>query len=134
MSLKTGLILTLIAGFCTFIYFAVDAILYGLKIVAIFAGGVGLLAAAFVAVVYWRRESNRFYRAVDGSFPLQKIKLTGGAVTFIDPNKMIGPAGIWHPQHGWMEIDPTAGWDHQRAIAALVQQTRSLAALAPDGS
>ena len=99
----------------------------------IFWWGLGLatLAILVVGVMFVRRQRDRMNRVRDGSYPLREYKLPGGAKLLVDPNKMVGPAGIFHPEHGWTELDPRAGWDIQALIAQAVQRTRTMGALAP---
>lgn len=129
--LAMGVLIGLALGIPTFIYLALDAILYGLKVVGLFLGGVGLAALGFVGWLKWRQVQDRRDRPVDGSFALRQFKITGGGTLLVDPGKMVSSAGVFHPDYGWQEIEPTGGWQIQQAIALAVQTTRHLQAMTP---
>lgn len=131
MSFRTAFALALSAALVAFVYLALDAILSAVVIVAQFAAGVGLFILAYLAGVFWRRESDRYNRAIDGSFRLQRHKLPGGGILVIDPNKSISGAYVVHPSIGYREIAPAGGWELQARINETIQTTRSLAAIMP---
>ena len=126
-----GLLIGLALGIPTFVYLALDAVLAALKVVGILLGSVGLAALGFVGWMKWRREQDRRDRPLDGSFALRTFRLAGGGTLLVDPGKMVSSAGVFHPQYGWQEIEPTGGWQIQQAIALAVQTTRHLQALTP---
>jgi len=121
----------IVAGIVAFVYLTASAILTAFIIIGQFLAGIILVTLPYVGWMYYRRERSREFRAVDGAFPLQRQKLAGGGYIYIDPNKMVSAAGVFHPEHGWTEIEPVAGWETQRAIALAIQHTRSLAAITP---
>jgi len=93
--------------------------------------GVGLGAATLIAFLVIRKQWTHQWTQKDGSFPLREYKMPGGARLLVDPNSMVGAAGVFHPEYGWAEIEPTAGWAVQKDIRALVQTTRHLQASSP---
>lgn len=121
-------------GFLLIIYTALPVIVGGLVLAAQILFwwllGAGTLAGLYVAWLKWQTNRNQYLRSIDGQFPLHPVKLRDGRTVLVDPNKMISAAGIVDAD-GWAEVTPGAGWDHQTAVAKAVQNTRSLAALAP---
>lgn len=129
--LALGLLIGIGLGIPLFVYLALDAVLYALKVILwVLAGLLGAFLV-FGGTIYWRRENHRQSRPVDGSFPLREYRIPGGGRVLVDPNKLVSSAGVFHPQHGWVEMEPTAGWQIQRQIALAVQTTRHLEAMTP---
>lgn len=91
----------------------------------------GLFAGAVILFMAYRKHAVAHRRAVDGSFPLQEFRGRGGVRILVDPNRMIASGGAYHPQVGWREFDPPAGWDRATLIAQAIQTTRTAAAIAP---
>lgn len=97
----------------------------------------GLAAWIFVSK---RRE--RINRQQDGQYPLRQYRLGnswqerlfGGVKLLVDPNNMVGSAAVIHPVHGYVELEPAAGWDRQVAVRNQVQVTRHLEAMNPGDS
>lgn len=128
--LAAGLMIGFALGIPLLIYLALDAILYGAKVVGIFLGALIVAGLAFAAYTYWQRERHRMYRVIDGSLPLQRHKINGHTIT-VDPNKLPGAAYIIGPDIGYQEIASSVGPQIQLLIDQSVQQTRSLAAITP---
>lgn len=84
-----------------------------------------------VGWMYWQKNRLLSLRQKDGAFPLQRVKLHGGATLYYDPNHSMSPATIIHPQHGLIEVAPQAGWDRQLAVRLAVERTRQLEAMYP---
>lgn len=96
-------------------------------------GGIALLLGApvVVGVIMWRRHMDRINRQRDGSFPLREYKLGGGAKLLVDPNAMVSAAAVIHPEYGYVETEPRAGYEHQLAIRQGDRITRHLQAMNP---
>ena len=86
---------------------------------------------ALVGWMYWRKGQLVSLRQRDGAFPLQRIRMKGGAVLYYDPNQAVGLATIVHPQHGLIEIEPSAGWERQTLVRLAVERTKQLQAMYP---
>lgn len=99
--------------------------LLAIVLLALIAGS-GILGVAAL-----RKSKLVSLRQRDGAFPLQRIKLRGGAVLYFNPNQTIGAATVVHPTHGVMEIEPSAGWQHQTMVRLAVERTRQLQAVFP---
>ena len=84
-----------------------------------------------VGWMYWQRIRLRNLTQRDGAYPLQRIRLRGGAVLFYDPNHAMSAATVVHPRHGAIEVAPQAGWDRQMAVRLAVERTRQLEAMYP---
>ncbi len=70
-------------------------------------------------------------RPRDGSFPILERKIRRGVKLIINPNNMISPAAIVSREHGYVEMEPRAGWDTQAWVKSAVQITHNLQAIAP---
>lgn len=124
-----GLGLSVVLGF--FVWQAMAAILAALTIVFWWALGIGTGTILFVGVAYWQREQDSRLRFVDGQAPLQWVKLSGGRRVLVDINSTVGGIIDIDPVHGVIERVPSAGWELQQQHNAIVQTTRSLAAIIP---
>lgn len=90
-------------------------------------------AACIVAYVVIDKRRDVRLRQIDGSFALMEYK-RGNVTVVVDPNKMIAGAGAYHPEVGWRELEPAAGWDKASMMSAAVQMTRTAQAIAPGDS
>lgn len=113
------------------VYMALDTILYAIKVAVIFIATVGTLALAYIGFMRWQSDRHQQYRVIDGSLPLQRHKLPTGDIVVVDPNKIPGAAYVIGPSVGYREIASSIGPQVQLLIDQAVQQTRSLAAIAP---
>lgn len=86
---------------------------------------------ALVGWMYWRKGQLVSLRQRDGAYPLQRVRMRGGAVLYYDPNQAVGLATIVHPQHGLIEIEPSAGWERQTLVRLAVERTKQLQAMYP---
>lgn len=86
---------------------------------------------SLIGWMYWQKNRLLSLKQKDGAFPLQRIKLKGGATLYYDPNHSMSPATIIHPEHGLIEVAPQAGWDRQLAVRLAVERTRQLEAMYP---
>lgn len=129
--LGLGLLIGLGLGIPLLVYLALDAILYGVKVVLSVLAGTGLIVLAYLAILKWRQQDERRRRAVDGSFPLMEVRDGAGGKIYVDLNKSTSGVLWVNPRHGVREWESPLGPDRQLAFAQAVQATRSLAALTP---
>lgn len=92
---------------------------------------VGTGGVIYVGTMYWLREQDARNRYIDGQAPLREIRLKGGRRVLVDINSTVGGIIDIDPVQGVIERTPAAGWDLQQQHNAVVQTTRSLAAIIP---
>lgn len=92
---------------------------------------VGTGGVIYVGTMYWLREQDARNRYIDGQAPLREIRLKGGRRVLVDINSTVGGIIDIDPVQGVIERTPAAGWDLQQQHNAVVQTTRSLAAIVP---
>jgi hypothetical protein len=105
--------------------------LTGLAYVTLAAlGGAVLIGGGLVAWWWYRRTSVESLRQRDGHYPIQRVRVRGGRVVFVDPNQTIGPAVMVDRNTGDIyEHEPAAGWHIQATIRGMVEQTRRAQAM-----
>lgn len=89
-------------------------------------GGLAVLVL-LVAVGYWQKAHDRRYRAQDGMFALQSIRVAGGRL-LVDPNRMVG-AVLFASSAGVLELPAAAGWEAQVQVTAGAQRVALASAL-----
>lgn len=89
-------------------------------------GGLVVLVL-LVAVGYWLKAHDRRYRAQDGLFALQSMRIAGGTI-LIDPNRMVG-AALFASSAGILEMPSAAGWEAQVQVTAGAQRVALASAL-----
>jgi len=129
--LALGALIGIVLGILLITYLALDAILYALKISAIFLASVGVLVLAYFGAMSYYRERNQSNRVIDGSLPMQHHKLPTGDYLHVDLNKLPGAAYIVGPSIGYKEIPSSVAPEIQLLLNQAVQYTRSLAAISP---
>lgn len=80
-----------------------------------------------VAVGYWLKAHDRRYRAQDGLFALQSVRVAGGRL-LVDPNRMVG-AALFASSAGILELPSAAGWEAQVQVTAGAQRVALASAL-----
>ena len=129
--LALGVLIGIGLGIPLAVYLALDAILYGIKVILWFVAGVGLLVLAYFAAMNYYRERNQANRVIDGSLPIQRHRLPTGDWLYVDMNKLPGAAYVVGPSVGYKEIPSSVNEQMQLLINQGVQDTRSLAAISP---
>ena len=89
-------------------------------------GGLAVLVL-LVAVGYWQKAHDRRYRAQDGMFALQSLRVAGGRL-LVDPNRMVG-AALFASSAGVLELPAAAGWEAQVQVTAGAQRVALASAL-----
>lgn len=133
-------------GFLAFVFlmlgiFQPDMLLNGLGVLGhvvitlaymlvVAAAAVLFIGGGLVAWWWYRRTTVESLRQRDGHYPIQRVRVRGGRVVFIDPNQLIGPAIMVDRNTGetW-EHEPAAGWHIQATIRGMVEQTRRAQAM-----
>lgn len=97
-----------------------------LAYVLLAAGGAVLTVGGGLLAWWWyRRTTVESLRQRDGHYPIQRVRIKGGAVVFVDPNQLVGPAIKVDRNTGDIyEHEPAAGWHVQAVVRALVERTR----------
>lgn len=94
------------------------------------AGLAVLIGGALLAWWWWHRSQVESLRPRDGHYPIQRVKVAGGRVVFVDPNQTVGPAIMVDRKTGEIfEHTPAAGWNIQATIRGMVERTRTAQAM-----
>lgn len=134
MSFKTTVGFGVSAAILLIVYQALGVIVAGVIVAAQVAFWwviiVGTGGALFVGWTYYQREADARNRYIDGQAPLLRVRKPGGGYTIVDMNKAMS-AIVDVGRDGVEERTPAAGWEMQQQHNAVVQMTRSLAAIIP---
>lgn len=69
---------------------------------------------------------------IDGSYPIQRIRLGNGRTALVAPDNWVGPGIVIDRRRGTIEeLNPAAGWQTQATIRGMVQATRTAQAIWP---